>query len=136
MWYKWNTWSGSLYTSEYASEIGINTYCVPGNITNELSYSTNDLIKNGGAFCVTSPNDILSIFGITKNTGVKKSSNHQQLSIQESAIFNLLGSEEKDFLFLQEKTGFSTQELNFGLTSLEIRGIIKKLAGNTYILCD
>lgn len=128
--------SGSLYTSEFATEVGINTYCIPGNITNELSYSTNNLIKNGGAACATSPDDILCVFGVTKSKENKKFSKQEQFTIQETAIINLLGSEEKDFLFLQEKTGFSTQELNFSLTSLEIRGIIKKLAGNMFILCD
>ena len=128
--------SGSLYTSEFASEIGIETYCVPGNITNELSYSTNDLIKKCAAACVTSPDDILSILGITKIVLLKKKLKTEQLSMEETIICNLLSLEEKDFVFLQEKTGFSTQNLNISLTSLEIRGIIKKLAGNTFILCD
>ena len=128
--------SGSLYTSEFGSEIGIDTFCVPGNITSELSYSTNDLIKRGAAACATEPEDILRAMGVSHVSTKAVQQEALQLSIEENIICNLLKDGEKDFLFLQEKTGFSTQELNFGLTSLEIRGIIKKLAGNTYILCD
>lgn len=127
--------SGSLYTSEYALEMGIDTFCVPGNITSERSYATNLLIKKGEASCATTPEDILLYFGIN-SVLPKKEKKSIQLSMEESIIYDLLRKGEQDFLFLQEKTGFSTQNLNFNLTSLEIRGIIKKLAGNSYILCD
>ena len=127
--------SGSLYTMEFGAEIGVETYCVPGNITNELSYATNDLIKRGVAGCITTPDDILSIFGLKTEKAKKSISNDLQMSIEESTICNLLKNGEKTFDFLQEKTGYSTQNLNISLTSLEISGIIKKLAGNSYILC-
>lgn len=128
--------SGSLYTMEFGAEIGIETYCVPGNITNELSYATNDLIKKGLCACATSPDDILFHFGIKPiKEVVSRKKQQQQLSLEESAICNLLKDGEKDFDFLQEKTGYSTQSLNISLTSLEISGIIKKLAGNTFVLC-
>lgn len=128
--------SGSLYTMEFGAEIGVDTYCVPGNITNELSYATNDLIKKGQAACLTSPDDILCMFGIKPQTVKANASKQVQLSLDESTICNLLKDGEKDFDFLQEKTGFSTQNLNISLTSLEISGIIKKLAGNSFVLCS
>ncbi|MBE7074542.1 MAG: DNA-protecting protein DprA [Clostridiales bacterium] len=124
--------SGSLYTMEYGTEMGIDTYCVPGSIMSELSYATNDLIKRGAAACVTNPEDILCIFGIKP----KENKNQvMQLTIEETLISSFLKEGEKDFEFLQEKTQYSTQTLNINLTSMEIRGIIKKLAGNKYILC-
>lgn len=126
--------SGSLYTMEFGAEVGVETYCVPGNITNELSYATNDLIKKGLVACLTTPDDILSLFGIKPSTK-KKISKQVQLSLEENEICQLLKNGEKTFEFLQEKTGFATQNLNISLTSLEISGIIKKLAGNTFVLC-
>ncbi len=126
--------SGSLYTMEFGAEIGVDTYCVPGNITNELSYATNELIKKGMCACLTTPDDILAIFGIKAPTK-KEVQKQVQLSMEEEQICKWLKDGEKDFDFLQEKTGYSTQNLNISLTSLEISGIIKKLAGNTFILC-
>ncbi len=129
--------SGSLYTKEHADEVGIDSYCVPGNITSEKSFATNDLIKKGVAGCTTSPNDILVDLGININKKAKKEakSSQEQLTIEETAIVSELENGEHGFEYLQIKTGFSTQILNYNLTTLEIRGIIKKLAGNTYILC-
>ena len=117
--------------------MGIDSYCVPGNITSEKSFATNDLIKKGVAGCTTSPNDILVDLGININKKAKKEakSSQEQLTIEETAIVSELENGEHDFEYLQIKTGFSTQILNYNLTTLEIRGIIKKLAGNTYILC-
>ena len=39
--------SGTLITVEYALEQGKNVYAIPGNITSENSYGTNELIKEG-----------------------------------------------------------------------------------------
>lgn len=129
--------SGSLYTHEYAELIGVDTYCVPGNINSELSYATNYLIKNGGAYCTTAPEDILQKFGV-KSFGEKnkKSKKKLNLTIEEQKIYDILKDGEKDFEFLQENTGFSTQNLNISLTSMEIKGIIKKLAGNLYMIYE
>ena len=106
---------------------------MPGNITSEKSQATNNLIKIGSCYCATEPSDILKNFGIDAKANAKKQV--QQLTFEELAISELLKDGEKDFEFLQEKTKYSPQTLNYNLTSMEIRGIIKKLAGNTYILC-
>lgn len=39
--------SGTLITVEYALEQGKNVYAIPGNITSQNSYGTNELIKEG-----------------------------------------------------------------------------------------
>ncbi len=128
--------SGSLYTKDYADELGVDTYCVPGNITSEKSEVTNRLIKIGQAACATSPKDILKDFGIDIQKDKKTNKKQKlQMSIEESAICAILEDGEKDFEFIQEKTNYSAQILNCSLTTMEIRGIIKKLAGNTYMLC-
>ena len=130
--------SGSLYTKEYADELGIDTYCVPGNITSEKSEATNRLIKIGSAMCTTSPNDILKNFGIAyecnNNKNRYKKVKCENLTIEQAVICECLKDGEQDFSFLQEKTNYSSQILNYNLTTLEIRGIIKKLAGNCYML--
>ena len=124
--------SGSMYTKEYADDLGLDTYCVPGNINSEKSQIPNRLIRKGLAVCTTSPSDILMDFGISKTK--KEKSKELQLNAEQALIVELLKDGEKDFEFLQEKTNYSAQILNFNLTTMEISGIIKKLAGNSYIL--
>jgi DNA processing protein len=50
--------SGTLITVDFALEQGRDVFVVPGNITSEKSFGTNDLIKQG-AQIITSSQDIL-----------------------------------------------------------------------------
>lgn len=129
-----NFGSGSLYTKEYADDLGKESFAIPGNITSEKSCATNNLIKAGSVHCVTCVEDILSEFGILKTKKEVTKIPNLQMSVEEATITELLKDGEKDFEYLLEKTNMDIQALNFNLTTLEIRGIIKKLAGNMYIL--
>lgn len=127
--------SGSLYTKDYADDLGLSTYAIPGNITSEKSEATNRLIKAGVAYPATRPEDVLLEYGIRpQKENKKKSKKDIQLTVEESAVLELLKDGERDFEYLLEKTNLSVQTLNYNLTTMEIRGIIKKLAGNTYML--
>ena len=57
-----------------------------------------------------------------------------QLSLDEAMIFEILKDGELSFDEILLKTNFDVKTLTNLLTSLLIRGIIKKLAGNTYSL--
>lgn len=50
--------SGTLITVDFGLEHGKDIFCIPGNITSDNSYSTNELIKQG-AIPVTCVDDIL-----------------------------------------------------------------------------
>lgn len=50
--------SGTLITVDFALDQGRDVFVIPGNITSEKSFGTNDLIKQG-AKCVTSAKDII-----------------------------------------------------------------------------
>lgn len=139
--------SGSLYTKDFGDSVGVETFCIPGNITSENSYATNNLIKCGEAGCATCPEDILMELGIIANmpendrknckSSIKQSDGKlksMNLTAAQAIIYNLLLDGEHDFDFLQEKTNYDTQTLNYNLTTMEISGIIKKLAGNMYTI--
>ena len=132
-----NMGSGALYTKDYADGLGIDTYVIPGNITSEKSNATNFLIKCGAAICTTSTDDILKDFGIIKKAEKTEKGPPKTnfLSNDEEQIYNLLKDGETDFEILLSKTNLTPQNLNYNLTTMEIRGIIKKLAGNTFVIC-
>lgn len=50
--------SGALITAEYARELGRTVYAVPGDISNERCYGSNELIKSG-AIAVTDANEMI-----------------------------------------------------------------------------
>jgi len=123
--------SGSLHTKEYALDAGLMVFAIPGNITSETSCATNRMICMGSAQGVTSFEEIVSCF----QSEVKKlPAKTIQLSIEEEIIVNLLKEGEQDYDALQIKSGFDAKRLTTCLTTMQIRGILDKLAGNTYIL--
>ena len=122
--------SGTIHTKEYALEYGKDIFAVPGNITSPKSELTNDLIKTGQAECVLSADEIIDFYGL------KKSAKQQAitLSFDEKAIVDALSDGEKDFDFLSRKTKIPVNILNSCLATMEIRGLIRKLPGQSYAL--
>ena len=110
------------YTQKIALELGRDVFSIPGNINNINSKGTNNIIKSGHGACVTCVDDILDSYGMTaKNKKEKKI----QLNFDEQRIY--------DYLTVGEiYTNLSVQNLNTCLTTMQIRGIIKKLPGNYY----
>lgn len=125
--------SGVIHTKNYALEYGKDVFAVPGSILTLTSVGTNRMIVNGQAKAVISSEDILEEYNISLQKKVKEVYN---FSIDESLIINCLMSGEKSFQELADNTKLPIKTLNSLLTTLSIRGIIKKLAGNIYYLND
>lgn len=123
--------SGTMHTKNYAINYGKELFVVPGNITSPASEGCNELIKDLRINMVTNVNDILKVFDKPENKVVPK---NIQLSIDEALIFNLLKNGEMTFDEILLNTNFDVKTLTNLLTLLSFRGIIKKLAGNTYSL--
>ena len=122
--------SGTLITKDFAIENGIIVYAVPGNITSEKSYGTNEIIATLQGTCALSSEDILKDLGIDKSKRKKS----LQLSIEEEKIVEILSNGERDIEFLSENVDFDIKKLNSLLTTLEIKSIIKRLPGGFYSL--
>lgn len=122
--------SGTLHTKEFAIEYGRDIFAVPGNVNSDKSDLTNAIIKNAEGQCVTEVEDILRYYNIKKAPKTKMI----ELNLDEQIIVNLLAEGEKDFEFLAEKSQISVNILNSCLTTLEIRGLIRKLPGQIFAL--
>lgn len=122
--------SGAMYTKEYALEYGRDLFVVPGNITNIRSSGCNQIIKSLQGAMVTEVKDILSTYGIEDanvfNTEVV------QTTLDEQIVISLFKGDEIHYDEILEKTSFDAKRLNSLLTTMQIRGIIKKLPGNYY----
>ena len=122
--------SGTIHTKEYALEYGKDIFAVPGNITSNKSELTNQLIKSGQAECVLSADEIVDFYGMKKAEKQKMLT----LSFDEKSVVDALADGEKDFDFLSRKTKIPVNILNSYLTTLEIRGLIRKLPAQCYAL--
>ncbi len=123
--------SGSMHTKNYAIDYGKDLFLVPGEITSSYSIGCNNAIKKLQGAMVTSPDDILELYNLK---GAENSIKKVQLSMEEDIIFNLLKAGECSFQEISDKTKIPPQTLNSLLTTMQINGIIKKLAGNVYII--
>ncbi len=121
--------SGTLHTKEFALEYGKDIFAVPGSVYSEKSSLPNELIKSGQAQCVLDAKDILDYYGIDVKRERTKA---VQLSFDEKKILDLLADGEKNVDYIAEKTGLSVNILNSCLTTLEIRGLIRKLPAQMY----
>jgi len=123
--------SGTTHTKEFALEYGKDVFAVPGSINNTKSELTNHLIKTAQAECVTSPEDIIEFYGLEKQAKKQKV---VEISFEEKTILDLLASGEKDMDELAEKSQIPVGLLNSYLTTLEIRGLIRRMPAKTYAL--
>ncbi len=123
--------SGTTHTKEFALEYGRDVFAVPGNITSEKSQLTNHIIKTAQGECVLEPKDILEFYGMEAKA---KKTKVETLSFDEKAIVDLLEGEPRDFDYLAKKSNIPVNILNSCLTTLEIRGLIRKLPAQMYAL--
>ena len=130
--------SGSLITADCALEQGKDVFSVPGNITSTLSSGTNNLIKQG-AYILTDPNEILETLNIlyTKKPIIKEekpNTNIDDLTPEEKTIISCLTESPIEIDEIHRKTLLDMQILNYNLTMLELKGILKRLPGNKYAI--
>ena len=115
-----------------ALELGREVFAVPGNINSAMSKGTNRLIRSAQGACVLSFEDIVCTF--RENVVKSPSVSNLQFSVEDQLILKHLENGEKTIEQLVELTGFQIGKLNANLTMLEIRGVVKQLPGNSYIL--
>ncbi len=122
--------SGTVHTKDFALDYGKDIFAVAGSIFNEKSNLPNELIKTAQAECVLSPDDIIEYYGMNKIDKKKVTS----VTFDEQTILNLLEDGEKDMEYLAEKSNIPVNILSSCLTTLEIRGLIRRLPAKTFAL--
>lgn len=127
--------SGTLITAGHAADQGREIFAVPGNIDSLYSKGTNALIKDG-AKLTTSVNDIIEEILELKER-VRQKHNFIDYSIltdDEMKIINSLQSGNKSLYEITEETGLDTSILLCQLTFLEMKGFVKQITGNKFVL--
>ncbi len=119
--------SGTLITGRYANEQGKNVFAVPGPITSSLSYTPHALIQDGAAL-VTKLDDILAHYDISNTSYISQS----ELSDNESSLINAMCEEAQTTQALLNSVKIPLPEILSVLSSLEIKGLIRKNADGTY----
>ncbi len=144
--------SGSLITSRHAMEQGREVFAVPGSIFSETSSGVHSLIRSG-AKLVDQAEDIIeelypqlrsatrtAVATATANKSLplvamktKKPEIKVVLQPEEEAIYGLLSMEPKQIDTIIEESHWETAVVSHRLLELELKGVIRQLAGQFYV---
>lgn len=126
--------SGTLLTAKAAMDYNREVFAVPGSIYSEVSEGANNLIKYG-AYLAQSGDDIigeLNIFEKTRQEEVKKIVADNSI---EAKIMKFLEKENPTHIDkLAKITEIDISMLNTNLVLMEMKGKIKNLGANLYVL--
>lgn len=126
--------SGTLITAGHAADQGREIFAVPGNIDSLYSKGTNSLIRDGAKVTTCIDDIIDEIPELKEKVRKKLIIDYSCLTDEEIIILDCLKSGKKPFVEINEITNIEAKTLLSLLTLLEMKGIVKQLAGNIFIL--
>ena len=141
--------SGALITAQSALENGRDVMAVPGKIDSPLSKGTNQLIKQG-AKLIESVEDVVEALGYIgeqlkshTSAAAEKAAEKIQvplfdvkqlnLSDCEKMIYDCLDKEPLHIEHIIAEADLSPGDINAGLISLQLKGLIKQLPGSLFL---
>mgnify|MGYP001136376683 CR=1 FL=1 len=128
--------SGALITARLALEQGREVFAVPGNIFSACSRGTHMLIKQGAKLVEETEDIIEEIIPLKERWQAQqkkpKPVADENLTSEEKKIYTYLPSEPVSIDFLLERVSLPIGKISQLLLSLEMKGLIKPLAGKMY----
>jgi len=130
--------SGALITAQFALEQGREVFAVPGRINSPASAGPHRLLQNG-AKLVTGADSVIEELpeaarARLKQEAVKQGGPAVSLTEAESRVAALLSAEERHIDLLIQNSDLSAGEVSATLIQLELKGVVRQLKGNRYIL--
>lgn len=133
---------GGLITAEIAQSYDRNVFAFPGSVYAEFSQGCNNLIRDNGAGLISNAEDFVKAMG-WQDEALRRQANTDgiernlfpDLSPEELTIVHLLQqTNDLQLNILSVKSGFPIGQLTALLFQLEMKGVIKPLAGGMYHL--
>lgn len=131
---------GSLITAELASDYGRDCFALPGRITDETSAGCNRLIHTNRALLVRNAEDVVKAMNWMPVDTDKKPQAVQRLlfpdlSEEETRIVGILGKRGDTHInALVVEADIPVHRMSALLFELELKGVLKALAGGVYHL--
>jgi DNA processing protein len=133
---------GGLITAEIAQSYDRAVFAFPGNVNAEFSKGCNNLIRDNGAGLISNADDFVRAMGWQDESqrqqaladGIERNL-FPDFSPEEQRIVNLLQeTNDLQLNILSVKTSIPIGQLTALLFQLEMKGVVKPLAGGMYHL--
>ena len=133
---------GSLITAEIAQSYDRAVFAFPGNVGQPFSEGCNNLIRDNGAGLITCAEDFVKAMGweydAVRRQALADGIERQlfpELSPEEQKIVSLLQqTNDLQLNIISVKTGIAINQITAMLFQLEMKGVVKPLAGGMYHL--
>lgn len=133
---------GSLITAELASGYGREVAAFPGRVTDLYSEGCNALIRTSRAALITSAQDLVDLMGWDTEPerrqrlaqGIQPELFPQLTALEQQVLDALQGSERMHLNHLAQVTSLPVSTLSSTLFGLEMKGLVRMLAGGMYRL--
>lgn len=131
---------GGLITCRIAQEYGRDVFAFPGAVGMPYSEGCNRMIRNNTAALITSAEDFLEAMGWQTTSQQPQAVERQlfpDLSPEEQLVVNVLQqTNDLQLNVISVKTNIPIGQLAALLFQLELKGVVKPLAGGTYHLLN
>lgn len=126
---------GSLATADIADSYHRVVLALPGRASDSASFGSNNLIRTGKARLVLTAADVLEDVGWQCSVPTQSCTESEtlQLTDAQSRIYDIISSEQTiDMDTLLARSSMSFGELSMVIMELELKGVIRCLAGRKY----
>ena len=128
--------SGAMITARQAVEAGRDVFAVPGPVYSPHSRGCHSLIKDGAGL-VETVEDIVDGLGIRlAAVPPRPKRDTSDLPQTEKAVLGALSHEPTHVDSIVEATGLSTSQVTAALMLLEVKALVRRFPGSTYVRTD
>ncbi len=126
--------SGALITVHFALEQGRETFAVPGSIDSRKSVGTNTLLQRGEAKPAMSVADILVELNLSMVPQQRVVRQVVPETPAEIALLQHISAEPTHLDDLVRRSGLDTSVVSSTLTIMELKGLVRRVEGTSYVL--
>jgi DNA processing protein len=127
------TRSGALITARLAAEYGREVLAVPGSVDSPTSHGCHELLKEGCRL-VEVAEDVVEGLGILlQAVPTERPKQPAQVSGDEQAVLEALNHQPQHVDEVAAASGLAVGQLNATLMMLEMKGLVRRFPGNTYV---
>ena len=125
--------SGALITARLGAEQGREVFAVPGDVTRPESRGSHALIKDGARLVEFAEDVVEGLDILLQAVPERAPVDTSDLPVEERAIVEALSHQPRHVDEIVERASLTASKVTAGLMLLEMKGIVRRLPGSTFV---